>query len=89
MNCSICQERFTENPCDAHPITDGPCCPRCDDLIVTPVRILREQLPRQAELITVAFQSASKMRELSEKIRRTLKDGKPRGTLADIVDRGE
>jgi len=28
-------------------------------------------------------------RELSEKVRRTLKDGKPRGTLADVVDRGE
>ena len=39
-SCTICGERFTDYPCDAHPVTKGTACPRCDDLIVTPVRIL-------------------------------------------------
>lgn len=41
--CSICKEEFTEKSCSAYPVTLDRCCPRCDDLIVTPVRILDAQ----------------------------------------------
>lgn len=37
--CSICSQQFAEYPCSAQPITDGECCPRCDDLLVTVVRM--------------------------------------------------
>lgn len=37
--CSICSGEFTEYPCSGHPITDGEVCPRCDDLLVTVVRM--------------------------------------------------
>jgi len=39
MICSICDEQIVGPSCSAHPINDGRCCWRCDDLIVTPVRL--------------------------------------------------
>jgi hypothetical protein len=42
VTCSICFAQVAvKRSCNAWPINDGRCCPACDDLIVTPVRIAR------------------------------------------------
>lgn len=61
--CSICAEKFTEFPCSARPINDGECCPRCDDLIVTSIRIVEAQDVKASALITDAIQRAIEMRK--------------------------
>jgi hypothetical protein len=64
--CSICKEKFSEFACNAFPVTDGECCPRCDDLIVTPVRIM---LVRGAsQLVVSIFQQAIALRERKQQL---------------------
>jgi hypothetical protein len=37
--CVLCGHPFREPPNSAQPIVDGLCCARCDDVVVTPVRL--------------------------------------------------
>jgi hypothetical protein len=37
--CVICGKPYELDGCDAMPVTEGRCCNRCDDLIVTPARL--------------------------------------------------
>ena len=61
--CTICSEKFTEFPCSARPINDGQCCPRCDDLIVTTIRMLASCVPVHEHIVIVEmFQRAIAMR---------------------------
>jgi hypothetical protein len=41
--CTICNAPIADSrlACAARPLNEGKCCPSCDDLIVTPVRIAR------------------------------------------------
>jgi hypothetical protein len=43
--CCICLAPIGDRrqSCDAHPVMDGRCCWKCDNVIVTPVRIARGQ----------------------------------------------
>jgi hypothetical protein len=67
--CSICNEQFSEFPCNPHPIiANGKCCARCDDLIVTPVRILQAQLGAHTSIVVRAFQRAIELREIKKQI---------------------
>jgi hypothetical protein len=70
--CSICGESFHTPPCSAHPVTPGVCCQRCDDLIVTPVRILRA---RPGTSVLATFAQAIEMHRISEQYRRKHKPG--------------
>jgi hypothetical protein len=60
--CSICSGDFDEFPCSAHPITDGQCCARCDDLIVTPIRMVRSAAPDVHATVVDMFRRAIAMR---------------------------
>jgi hypothetical protein len=62
MTCSICGEEFSEFACYASPIIDASCCSRCDDLIVTPVRILGTALPSVANEIVAVFRNTVVLR---------------------------
>jgi len=67
MNCSICHTLIIveEASCSAQPLNDGRCCPTCDDLIVTPVRVARSS--RLA--IATAVESAVQMRKSAQRLR--------------------
>ena len=61
MKCEICGgdhgERYS---CNAMPIVNGRCCMTCDDLIVSPVRILQRTYPDAANEIVALFRSSVK-----------------------------
>jgi hypothetical protein len=61
-NCSICQVEFSEYECSGWPIVDGPCCPRCDDLIVTVARMMQAADPGAGALMVQMEQRAITMR---------------------------
>lgn len=45
MTCSICDEAIADHrtACSAHPLNQNWCCARCDNLIVTPLRVALSQ----------------------------------------------
>jgi len=47
LNCCLCGTRIADRrtACSAHPLKDGECCQRCDDLKVTPARLAQRGIP--------------------------------------------
>ena len=69
--CSICKEEFSEHACNAQPITLGECCPRCDDLIVTPVRMIAAVAPYSCHVTVVdMFRQAIAIRVITQEMRK-------------------
>jgi hypothetical protein len=63
--CSICKENFSDFSCNAQPVNDGRCCPRCDDLIVVPLRILEARIgTATSQFVASLFREAIELREL-------------------------
>jgi hypothetical protein len=58
---------FSDYPCSAWPVTDGACCQRCDDLIVTPVRIVMATSADSA-LVIRTFRTAIQMHVVKRQI---------------------
>jgi hypothetical protein len=69
--CFICKELFSEPACSAYPIAERVCCPRCDDLIVTPLRILDAQLGFElsSEVLKV-FRQAIELRAATVRLKK-------------------
>jgi len=72
-HCVICDEMFLEYPCSARPLLPGDCCPRCDDLIVTTIRMItavdQAQGALAAEMMRRAIDMRNGKRELMERMR--------------------
>jgi hypothetical protein len=64
--CVICKEQFEGYGCNAYPIIPGECCPRCDDLIILPVRIL---LAKGTDVAHI-FRDAIEMRKAKQLLRK-------------------
>ncbi|MCF7930468.1 MAG: DUF3846 domain-containing protein [Acholeplasmataceae bacterium] len=53
MKCSICNKEITGYPNNAEPISAKPCCEKCNDYVVVPMRLYQLGLhPNEAILIT-------------------------------------
>jgi hypothetical protein len=70
MKCAMCN-RFTleRRSCNAMPIVQGRCCFTCDDLIVTPVRILMQMRPSDNEIVAM-FRNAVRTHHQLKELRR-------------------
>jgi hypothetical protein len=67
--CSICRENYSTHACSAFPVTERDCCERCDDLVVTPLRIA---MSLGYSTVLRLFQDAIIMREQKQKLRKKL-----------------
>jgi hypothetical protein len=68
--CILCGRTFTEPPCNPRPLsTTGVACPECDDLKVTPARLVASGIP-PAQAEAVAREMHERVKGLRERIRK-------------------
>jgi|SRR5215471_2579593 len=67
--CAICDDQFEQPPCSARPIKDDAlCCPRCDDLVVTPLRILVARRLVNPKAAVDIFRGAAEIHKAAKKL---------------------
>lgn len=70
MKCEICGRKTKEEmSCSAMPLADVRCCQVCDDLIITPIRILSHMNVNTNEIVAV-FVNAMRTHKLLQIERR-------------------